>query len=189
MSFVFKTCRRDPFSSRNPLKLSVFFTMSAKRKAVVESAVSAKKPKVNGTITSFFGPPKTASVAPSISGSAESTVSKITDTSSPSLQTAVTSTASSTIPSFTPARWDKEAWVNKLQDETKELLKLEIDTLDESWLRELREHIVSKDFLDLKRFLKKEKEQGKTIFPPEADIYSWQVNYSTFFVPIASTAI
>lgn len=68
--------------------------------------------------------------------------------------------------------------MGKLTAEQRDLLDLEIKTLDESWLRELRDDICSKDFLELKRFLRKEKEQGKTIFPPEADIYSWLVTSS-----------
>lgn len=57
--------------------------------------------------------------------------------------------------------------------EQKELLKLEIETLHESWLGALKEEVVSKEFLDLKRFLKRELETGKKVFPPSDDIYSW----------------
>ena len=61
----------------------------------------------------------------------------------------------------------------KLTPEQKDLLQLEIDTLDESWLYHLKEELVSPQFLELKRFLKKEYESGKKIFPPKQDIYSW----------------
>ncbi|KAF2500842.1 uracil-DNA glycosylase [Lophium mytilinum] len=71
-----------------------------------------------------------------------------------------------------PAKFDKEAWVEKLTEEQKELLKLEIDTLDESWLAQLKDEIVKDDFLDLKRFLKKEVANG-TVYPPMKDVYSW----------------
>lgn len=60
-----------------------------------------------------------------------------------------------------------------LTDEQRDLLKLEIDTLDESWLAQLKTEIVSKEFLDLKRFLNREAAAGKKIFPPREDIYSW----------------
>lgn len=63
----------------------------------------------------------------------------------------------------------------KLTDEQKELLKLEIDTLHESWLAALKDEVVSKEFLELKRFLKKEIESGKKVFPPMEDVYSWYV--------------
>ena len=69
--------------------------------------------------------------------------------------------------------FDKEAWVNGLSEEQKDLLKLEIDTLHESWLAQLKNDITSKEFLDLKRFLKKERDAKKTIFPPLEDVYSW----------------
>jgi uracil-DNA glycosylase len=73
------------------------------------------------------------------------------------------------------AAFDKEAWVAKLSDEQKELLKLEIDSLHESWLPHLKDVLVSPTFLDLKRFLKKELEIGKTVYPPMQDVYSWYV--------------
>lgn len=54
-------------------------------------------------------------------------------------------------------------------------MKLEIDTLHESWLAQLKDDIVTKDFLDLKKFLKQEISSGKKIFPPMEDVYSWYV--------------
>lgn len=72
-------------------------------------------------------------------------------------------------------KWDKEAWAKKLTAEQRDLLGLEIQTLHESWLRELKDEVTSKEFLDLKRFLKKEHESGKKVFPPAEDVYSWFV--------------
>lgn len=69
--------------------------------------------------------------------------------------------------------FDKEKWVASLTPEQKELLQLEIDTLDESWLAHLKDELVSTDFLNLKRFLAKEKDSKVKVFPPEEDIYSW----------------
>ena len=71
-------------------------------------------------------------------------------------------------PSFNKARW-----VQSLTPGQKDLLRLEIDTLDDSWLLHLKDEITTPEFLNLKRFLKKEKESGQTIFPPENEIYSW----------------
>jgi uracil-DNA glycosylase len=71
------------------------------------------------------------------------------------------------------SKFDKEAWVAKLTDEQKELLKLEIDTLHESWLAVLKDEVVTKEFLDLKKFLKQEIASGKKVFPPMEDVYSW----------------
>lgn len=71
------------------------------------------------------------------------------------------------------SNFNKQKWVESLTAEQKELLQLEIDTLDESWLAQLKEEVLTPEFLALKRFLKKEKESGAKIFPPESDIYSW----------------
>lgn len=103
----------------------------------------AKKPKANGSITSFFGAPKPKAADPN----------------------SATSTPAS--------RFNKEKWVASLTPEQRELLKLEIETLDESWLAQLKDEVVTPEFLSLKRFLKKERESGATIFPPENEIYSW----------------
>jgi uracil-DNA glycosylase len=126
--------------------------MSLKRKASELPSSDAKKPKANASITSFFGPPKTVAANTKVTG------------------TATTSNATSSASKF-----DKEAWVKKLTDEQRELLKLEIETLHESWLKELKDEVVSKEFLELKRFLKREVESGKKIFPPMEDVYSWFV--------------
>ena len=107
-----------------------------KRKAADLAAVDAKKPKANGSITSFFGAPKPSS----------------------------------------SVKFDKDAWVAKLTDEQKSLLQLEIDTLHESWLAHLKDDVLTEKFLNLKRFLKKEKEGGKQIFPPLEDVYSWSAS-------------
>ena len=105
------------------------------------SVIESKRPKSNGSITSFFGAPK----------------ARFSD-----------SKPAAPLPSF-----NKERWVSSLTAEQKELLQLEIETLDESWLAQLKDEVVTPDFLSLKRFLKKEKQSGAIIFPPENEIYSW----------------
>jgi uracil-DNA glycosylase len=81
---------------------------------------------------------------------------------------------SSSLGGGTPTvKFDKKKWVEKLTPEQRDLLKLEIETLHESWLAHLKDEVVSSDFLELKRFLRKEKTGGNKIFPPEQDIYSW----------------
>ena len=132
--------------------------MSLKRKAADLAADAAKKPKSNASITAFFGQPK-----PNAG-------------SSPS-QPASSPTAAET----QPVKFDKDAWVAKLTPEQKELLALEINTLHESWLGVLKDDVVSQEFLDLKRFLKKEVETGKKVFPPSGDVYSW---YSSPRLPV-----
>jgi uracil-DNA glycosylase len=71
------------------------------------------------------------------------------------------------------AKFDKEAWIEKLSDEQKDLLKLEIDTLHDSWLPHLKDVLVSPSFLNLKRFLKQELASKKIVYPPMQDVYSW----------------
>lgn len=125
--------------------------MSLKRKANTSPTTDAKKLKVNGSITSFLGPPKTVS-----------STTKGNDTSAESKEAAPDT-----------FKFSKEKWVASLTEEQKDLLKLEIDTLHESWLAVLKDEIVSKEFLDLKRFLKQEWEGNVKIFPPKEDVYSW----------------
>lgn len=106
--------------------------------------VESKKPK-GGSITAFFGVPKPKALTTQANGS-------------------------------TPARsgsFNKDKWVASLTPEQRELLRLEIDTLDESWLAHLKDEVVTPEFLNLKRFLQKEKESKAKIFPPEEDVYSW----------------
>lgn len=69
--------------------------------------------------------------------------------------------------------FDKPAWVESLSSANRELLQLEIDTMDTSWLAVLHGELTKPYFLSLKRFLKEETEKRKTIFPKPQDIYSW----------------
>ena len=112
--------------------------MSLKRKATEAALSDAKKSKANGSITSFLV--KTVSTT-KVSGTIAANVTSAPPTAS--------------------AKFDKEAWVKALSAEQRDLLALEIGTLHESWLKELKDEVTSKEFLDLKRFLKKEHEAGK----------------------------
>lgn len=108
-------------------------------------ASDIKKPK-GGSITAFFGVPK-----PKV------------------LSTQATGVA----PASRLSSFNKEKWVSSLTAEQKDLLQLEIDTLDESWLAYLKEDVTTPEFLNLKRFLKKEKDSKAKVFPPDEDVYSW----------------
>lgn len=101
-----------------------------------------KKAKSNGSITSFFGAPKSG-------------------------------TPSKAAPEAPTPRFNKKEWLATLTSEQKELLQLEIDTLDESWLAHLKDDITKSDFLSLKKFLKAETAAKKKWFPPAEDVYSW----------------
>ncbi|TQS33539.1 hypothetical protein Golomagni_06111 [Golovinomyces magnicellulatus] len=113
-----------------------------KRKASDLATGDSKKPKSNGSISSFFGAaPKPAATA----------------TAAPAPAT----------------KFDKQKWIDGLTAEQKQLLALEIETLHESWLALLKDDIMSKEFLELKRFLDRETKAGKKWFPPKEDVYSW----------------
>lgn len=166
-----------------------------KRKAGDSATSTAKKPKANATITSFFSSPSsTAKPAAAAASTASSTVpSSPTTLLDDASQKSTASTTATTASMFSSAaaapppaeaaaplpKFDKGKWVEKLTPEQKDLLALEIASLDETWLSQLKDEIVTKDFLDLKRFLKKEHENGKKIFPPAADVYSWCVSNRT----------
>jgi uracil-DNA glycosylase len=127
-------------------------TLKRKADPLTASTSDLKKPKKDASLTSFFGAPKATSVSAN-SGT------------SPASNAAF----------FEPStiKFDKDKWVKGLSDEQRKLLKLEIDTLDSSWLAHLRDEVVHKDFLELKRFLQKEIDSGKKIFPPLEEVYSW----------------
>lgn len=124
---------------------------SLKRKAGNFPASDAKKPKQNASITSFFGAPKVTAAAGNKSGA----------------------DGAAAAPEPPTVKFDKAKWAAGLTDEQRKLLKLEIDTLDESWLAHLKGEITSKEFLDLKRFLEREDASNKKVFPPKEDVYSW----------------
>ncbi|KAI1642951.1 uracil-DNA glycosylase [Daldinia loculata] len=121
---------------------------STKRKSEgLTSGDANKKPKVNASITSFFGAPKSS------------------PTSSPAKFGAG--------PEPAPLKFDKDKWVAGLTPEQKRHLQLEIQTLDPSWLVHLREEITSPEFIELKKFLESEVKANKKVFPPREDVYSW----------------
>ncbi|KAI8945978.1 uracil-DNA glycosylase [Xylaria longipes] len=123
---------------------------SLKRKGDSAAADASKKTKVNGSITSFFGPPKT--------------------TSSPSSKSSTSAPPSSSNPA---SKFDKAAWLATLTPEQKKHLALEINTLDPSWLALLKDEIVKPEFIALKKFIEAEVRSGQNVFPPSEDVYSW----------------
>lgn len=125
---------------------------SLKRKAgAAAGGKDAKKPKQDASLTSFFGPPKITS----------SSTSNAASSTPPEAQGAV------------PSKFNKEKWAESLNAEQKTLLKLEIDTLDPTWLAALKDELTTPSFLNLKRYLQKEIDSGKKIFPPLSEVYSW----------------
>lgn len=68
--------------------------------------------------------------------------------------------------------FDKATWLDGLPAKQRDLLKLEIDTLHESWLSALHQELTKPYFIKLKEFIAKERASAQ-IFPPESDVYSW----------------
>lgn len=140
------------FTTSTAAKRSTPRTMSSpagtKRDAghLKSPATDSKKTRTNGSITSFFGAPKAKPA---------------------------NADANARPASVVPSNFNKQKWVDSLTPEQRVLLQLEIDTMDESWLARLKEEVVTPEFLELKRFLKKEKDSGAKIFPPENEVYSW----------------
>lgn len=123
-----------------------------KRKAAADARADAKKPK-QGNIMSFFGAPKPS---PAAAGAG-----------------AAKSGAAAGAPGPAASKFDKAKWAASLTPEQRQLLQLEIDTLHESWLALLKDELVTKEFLELKKFLDRETAAGKKWFPPKEDVYSW----------------
>ncbi len=136
---------------------------------VVESVNATRAKMEAANVPALPTAPETASVSPAQPPSdtpAKTTISPLKEVLSvpiPLSKSALTST-----PTF-----DVKAWASKLTDEQRELLGLEIATLDSSWFAVLKDELLSKDFLNLKRFLMSEHKSGKQIFPPAQDVYSW----------------
>jgi uracil-DNA glycosylase len=141
--------------------------MSLKRKAADAALADAKKVKANGSITSFFGPPKV--VAKTITTTTKA-VAKSAD--GETTETVVETSLEEEVKSSRP-KFDKKKWAEKLTAEQKELLGLEIETLDESWFAVLKDELLTKEFLGLKKFLLQEHLAKKQIFPPAEEVYSW----------------
>ncbi|KAK6355072.1 uracil DNA glycosylase [Orbilia brochopaga] len=99
---------------------------------------------------------------------------KATDAASATEKKAKSSTITgffSSAPS-SKAPFDKAKWAATLSPEKRELLKLEIDTLDASWLAVLKDTITEPSFLNLKRFLQGEFKANR-VYPPANEVYSW----------------
>lgn len=144
---------------------------SLKRKAGADLAASIdpkkSKPGQQSSLMSFFGGPKGAAAASTSSTNNSNGSNGKAGTAKSGLAPATPEFFQST------SKFDKAKWAAKLTKEQQQLLKLEIDTLDESWLAVLKDELVTPSFLDLKRFLGREHAAGRKIFPPPQDVYSW----------------
>jgi uracil-DNA glycosylase len=161
---------------------------TSKRKAAEAAEQGAKKVKQDTTITSFFKPPAASAAKPKMISSttlatkveapaAEEGKGKAQegeenkDKGGKEKESAATVANTLNVPVKPP--FDKKKWAEKLTPEQRELLGLEIETLHESWFAVLKDDLLSPSFLELKRFLKREHDAKRTIFPPAEDVYSW----------------
>ncbi|KAF9970660.1 uracil DNA glycosylase [Actinomortierella ambigua] len=89
-------------------------------------------------------------------------------------ETTASSTTSSPNLKTPPAKFQEKIDILKsLKPEQAELLRLEQNTMDATWLKALQGEFTKPYFLELKKFLKAQNEAGKNIFPPKHEIYSW----------------
>ncbi|CAJ2499945.1 Uu.00g027980.m01.CDS01 [Anthostomella pinea] len=143
-------------------------SLKRKSEAALAASTDAKKPKVNASITSFFGPPKNTSSTTSTTPN-----NKTSNASSFFSPNNTNNNPQSSPASSTPQKFDKAKWVATLTPDQKKHLALEIQTLDPSWLAVLKDEILKPEFMRLKKFLENEVKSGKKVFPPREDVYSW----------------
>ncbi|KAF9200625.1 hypothetical protein BGZ49_009133 [Haplosporangium sp. Z 27] len=84
-----------------------------------------------------------------------------------------TNAGANSLSSIVPAIKAKPDILKGLPNDKKELLQLEQDTIDDTWLRALQSEFTKPYFIELKKFLKQEEENKQKIFPPKPEIYSW----------------
>ncbi|KAH3670721.1 hypothetical protein OGAPHI_001236 [Ogataea philodendri] len=77
-----------------------------------------------------------------------------------------------TLQTVTTSTFDKQKWIDSLTPDQKDLLRLEIESMDVSWLSLIHQELTKPYFLNLKRYLQTEW-KNQTIFPPKENVYSW----------------
>ncbi|KAI8336281.1 uracil-DNA glycosylase-like protein [Chlamydoabsidia padenii] len=130
-----------------------------KRAATVDSTVNKENKKKQTTLFSMFKPKETttATVTEKTTTVDKENANNDTDSSS-SLDLA-------------------KSLFEDVDDETKNLLHLEITTMHYDWLRVLKPELTKAYFIKLKKYLKQELLDKQVIYPPAKDIYSWS-NYT-----------
>ncbi|KAK9473375.1 uracil-DNA glycosylase-like protein [Dipodascopsis tothii] len=123
---------------------------ASKRKATSAASAAAGAAKKTRPLSAFFAPTDKAAAA------------------KPAAKPAARPTTRTGKNAF-----DKTTWVASLTPEQRDLLGLEIETMDESWLGALAGELTKPYFLGLKRFLAEEQARNQVIFPPPGDVYSW----------------
>ncbi|CDR39446.1 CYFA0S03e03444g1_1 [Cyberlindnera fabianii] len=67
----------------------------------------------------------------------------------------------------------KKTFVKSLTEEQRQLLDLELSTMEDTWFKALHKEFTKPYFLQLKQFLQAQEKAKVKVFPPKEDIYSW----------------
>ncbi|KAG0231181.1 uracil DNA glycosylase [Actinomortierella wolfii] len=143
----------------------------AQRADAAKKAASSPRPMAQSSLLSFMK--KTPSTTASDEKSDENATTKTESSSSSSPSKTATTTALSPAAAALAASAAKIDILKNLKPEQQELLRLEQNTMDGTWLKALQAEFTKPYFLELKKFLKAQNEAGKNIFPPKHEIYSW----------------
>lgn len=133
-------------------KITDFFQVSKKPKHEQTAAVTATTTTKTKTATTV----KTATTTTTTMTAKEQTTARKPSTSIP-------------IDPF----FNKQRFIDSLTADQRQLLDLELTTMEDSWLELLHKELTKPYFLALKRFLLKEWAGPTPIFPPQHDIYAW----------------
>ncbi|GJJ69153.1 uracil-DNA glycosylase [Entomortierella parvispora] len=142
------------------------------------SPSTSSAPKVQ---TSLLGWAKPKVTAVSVSATTEQ---GSTPTTVVNAAGAGASSSSPSPSSFLPLAKARPDILKGLSDEMRDLLRLEQDTMDATWLRALQMEFSKPYFIALKKFLKQEEASRQQVFPPKGDIYSW-----SRFTPLPSVRV
>ncbi|KAK9255089.1 uracil-DNA glycosylase-like protein [Lipomyces tetrasporus] len=144
----------------------------AKRKASAP-ALGGDTVKKTRPLTHFFTP-KSAAISTEITKAAFKEITATNDKESDAEFASGSVTLQSKVQlGITTSGFDKQKWIASLIPEQRDLLQLEISTMDESWLAALSSEMTKPYFLTLKRFLVQEHRSNQKILPLAADVYSW----------------
>ncbi|KAK9476097.1 uracil-DNA glycosylase-like protein [Lipomyces japonicus] len=157
-----------------PSSISNGTTTAVKRKAAT-AAATGKTAKRTVPLTAFFAKKEVQASLPTtpvVTATVAAVNKDVTIVTPNSITTATTTTMTTTVKAG--VAFDKNKWINGLTTEQRDLLQLEIATMEESWLAALHAEFTKPYFLKLKRFLMTEHTTGKqVILPPASDVYAW----------------
>ncbi|KAF9162503.1 hypothetical protein DFQ26_003466 [Actinomortierella ambigua] len=141
---------------------------NAQRADSSKKPATGSRPMAQSSLLAFVK--KTPSATSATTNTKEDSTPAAPSTStSTSTSTSITTTSTKVPPTFQ----EKIDILKGLKPEQEELLRLEQNTMEATWLKALHSELTKPYFLELKKFLKAQNEAGKNIFPPKHEIYSW----------------